>query len=213
MTRGLFITVEGLEGAGKSTGIEAITLELDRRNIPFVSTREPGGTLLGERVRDMLLAKSDVPMAAMTELLLMFAARCEHVEKVVEPALVAGRWVICDRFTDSSFAYQGGGRGIPADQITTLERLSIAGAIPDHTFILDVPVVEGLRRAGKTGELDRFESEEVAFFERARAVFLARAETSSRYHVIDAAARIDVVQEEVTKLLCGLIGTLEGIDS
>ena len=156
MRKGAFVTIEGLEGAGKSSSISTIKDVLDTHQIAYTTTREPGGTDLGERIRDLLLASSESPMYPMTELLLMFAARHEHVERIICPKLADGCWVICDRFLDSSYAYQGGGRQIPLDVIETLEQISLANVSPDYTFVLDVPVGEGLKRAGGVNAPDRF---------------------------------------------------------
>lgn len=205
MARGILITIEGLEGAGKSTSIESLSALLDDRDISYVTTREPGGTDLGEQVREILLAHTEEPMHAMTELLLMFAARTEHVNKIISPALEAGCWVICDRFTDSSFAYQGGGRGLDLEDIAKLENITLAGVRPDYTLILDVPTKEGLARAGSHRSLDRFETEENAFFERARQVFLNRSKDSDRYHLIDAARPAAAVQKDTAQWLLSIV--------
>jgi len=195
------VTIEGLEGAGKSSCIATIASALSRHEIPFITTREPGGTELGEGIRDILLASSESPMYPMTELLLMFAARYEHVERVIEPKLNEGCWVICDRFVDSSYAYQGGGRGLELDVIETLEKISLADVSPDYTFVLDVPVNEGLKRAGGVGAPDRFEQENIDFFDRARQVFLLRAKNNPKYCVVDAAKSEEEVQEAIREYL------------
>ncbi len=195
------MTIEGLEGAGKSSCIATIASALSRHEIPFITTREPGGTELGEGIRDILLASSESPMYPMTELLLMFAARYEHVERVIEPKLNEGCWVICDRFVDSSYAYQGGGRGLELDVIETLEKISLADVSPDYTFVLDVPVNEGLKRAGGVGAPDRFEQENIDFFDRARQVFLLRAKNNPKYCVVDAAKSEEEVQEAIREYL------------
>ena len=195
------MTIEGLEGAGKSSCIATIASALSRYEIPFITTREPGGTELGEGIRDILLASSESPMYPMTELLLMFAARYEHVERVIEPKLNEGCWVICDRFVDSSYAYQGGGRGLELDVIETLEKISLADVSPDYTFVLDVPVNEGLKRAGGVGAPDRFEQENIDFFDRARQVFLLRAKNNPKYCVVDAAKSEEEVQEAIREYL------------
>lgn len=205
MLRGRLITIEGLEGAGKSTSIDTIATQLNDHGVPFITTREPGGTDLGENVRKILLAHADIPMHAMTELLLMFAARVEHVDKIITPAIEAGRWVICDRFTDSSYAYQGGGRGLALEDIATLESILLPDIKPDYTLMLDVPVEEGLARAARHSSLDRFEQEEVAFFERARQVFLKRSEAHDRFYVIDAARAVASVQENIAQWIVSVI--------
>ena len=201
MSRGAFVTIEGLEGAGKSSCVASIAATLSKRDIPFITTREPGGTELGEGIRDIFLAASESPMYPMTELLLMFAARYEHVERVIEPKLDAGFWVICDRFVDSSYAYQGGGRGLELDVIETLEQISLADVSPDYTFVLDVPVNEGLKRAGRVGAPDRLEQENIDFFDRARQVFLQRAKDNPKYCVVDAAKSEEEVQEAIREYL------------
>ena len=201
MNRGAFLTVEGLEGAGKSSSIKIISEVLEQKNIPYICTREPGGTLLGERVRKALLSKSQEPMQPMTELLLMFACRVEHIARVIEPQLRDGNWVVCDRFTDSSFAYQGGGRGLNFGVIQSLEDLTLPKIRPNHTFILDVPVAEGLRRASRRGESDRFEQEDIDFFERARKVFLDRSRADKVYSVVDASNSEEQVQTDIKKYL------------
>ena len=203
--RGRFITVEGVEGVGKSTNIAFIQSILDGKGIPFLATREPGGTELGEGIRKLLLDKGQHGMTAMTELLLMFAARVQHVEQVIKPALAAGQWVICDRFTDSSYAYQGGGRELPIELITSLEKLAINDFRPDCTFILDMPVETGLSRAENVGEKDRFESEQVEFFNRVREVFITRAEKNKRFHIVNAAQALEKVQAKIREVLVPLI--------
>jgi len=208
--RGCFVTIEGVEGVGKSTNIAFMEQYLAAAGIPFVSTREPGGTPLGEQVRTLLLRPGDTPMAPMTELLLMFAARAEHVERVIRPALAGGRWVLCDRFTDSSYAYQGAGRGIPAETIAAIEAASLGGMVPDATLILDLAVSEGLARAERVGAKDRFERESGDFFTRVRAGFLARAGQSGRYRVIDAGATLAEVQRQVAAWLDTLVADWRG---
>ena len=203
--RGRFITVEGAEGAGKSTNIAFIQSILEERGIPSTATREPGGTELGEGVRQLLLDKKQQGMTAVTELLLLFAARAQHVEQVIKPALERGHWVICDRFTDSSYAYQGGGRELPAEMISSLEKLAIQDFRPDCTFILDLPVETGLSRAASVGVKDRFESEQVEFFNRVREVFIMRAGEDQRFHVVDASQALEQVQQEILTVLASLL--------
>jgi dTMP kinase len=197
MTRGKFITLEGIDGAGKSTHISWLANHLEQRGIKVVRTREPGGTPLGETLRDLLL---NLPMHLETEALLMFAARREHLDKVIEPALAAGTWVISDRFTDASFAYQGGGRGLALDRLRTLETWVQGDFQPDLTFLFDVPVAVARKRMGSQSSLDRFELEGEGFFERVRAAYLARAANApNRIRVIDAResiANIRVVLEK-----------------
>lgn len=189
MNGGRFITLEGLEGAGKSSRALELKAFLERHGKPVLLTREPGGTPLGERLRELLLAPTDAPMAPLTELLLMFAARSEHVERVILPALAAGTWVLCDRYVDASYAYQGGGRGLGAAPVAALEALLPPRARPDLTVLLDLPVEIGLARARHRGAADRFERETIEFYERVRAAYLERArQAPQRYCVIDAAA-------------------------
>ena len=184
--RGRFITVEGMEGAGKSTHLDAIRRRIEDRGFEVTLTREPGGTPLGESIRELLLDPSNQAMHADTELLLVFAARAEHIARVIRPALESGRWVVSDRFTDASYAYQGGGRGIAAQRIATLEQWVQGELRPDLTLVLDVPVQVGLQRIGCRGQSDRFEREGEPFFERIRASYLERARTApARYRVID----------------------------
>lgn len=203
--RGRFITIEGVEGVGKSTNIAFIQSILDGNGIPFLATREPGGTELGEGIRKLLLDKRQRGMTAVTELLLLFAARAQHVEQVIKPALAVGQWVICDRFTDSSYAYQGGGRELPIELITSLEKLAINDFRPDCTFILDMPVETGLSRAENIGEKDRFESEQAEFFNRVREVFITRAKEDKRFHIVDAAQDLEQVQAEIRDVLIPLM--------
>jgi len=199
---GRFITVEGGEGAGKSTSLDFIRecLELPGRDV--VITREPGGTVLGEEVRALLLGHRDDGMSEEAELLLMFAARAEHLARVIRPALTRGAWVVCDRFTDATYAYQGGGRGVDVGKIATLENWVQGELRPDLTLILDLPVCDGMARAGRRGAADRFESESLAFFERVRRVYLERAVAEpQRCRVIDAGQSIDDVQRQIAAVL------------
>jgi len=204
-TPGRFVTVEGIEGVGKSTQIARISRALSERGIEHVVTREPGGTVLAERIRALVLeAGKEVP-AATAELLLMFAARSQHLEQLIEPNLKAGRWVLCDRFTDATYAYQGGGRGLSAEAIAQLESLVQGSRRPDLTVLLDAPVAVGLARAGKrnqTGGSDRFEDERAEFFERVRRAYLARAAAfPARIKVVDAAAAAEQVSARILELL------------
>ncbi|MBT4160248.1 MAG: dTMP kinase [Gammaproteobacteria bacterium] len=200
MSGGKFITIEGVEGVGKSTNIALVESLIRNHGHEVLLTREPGGTATGERIRDILLDKEEQRMTAMTELLLMFAARAQHVEEIIKPALAKGFWVISDRFTDSSFAYQGGGRELGAGPVEQLENLVLSEFRPDLTLVLDVDVMTGLERATAETEADRFEMEHRDFFERVRAAFLARA-SLSRYRVIDAAGSIEMVQAEIGKVI------------
>jgi len=201
-SRGQFITFEGTEGVGKSTQLENAASVLKAMNIDVVVTREPGGTPMAESIRELLLTPRDEPVNDLTELLLMFAARAQHLHTRILPELAAGRWVLCDRFTDATFAYQGGGRGVSADAIATLETLVQGDVRPDHVVLLDAPVETGMARARHRGELDRFEREAVAFFERIRQTYLERAASApQRYHRVNAARPLEAVSEEVAGLL------------
>ena len=181
MSGGQFITFEGIDGAGKSTQIEFLVERLRAQGHDVLVTREPGGTSLGERLRELLLAET---MDARTETLLMFAARAEHLAKVIRPALAAGRWVVCDRFTDASYAYQGGGRGVPKADIEALERWVHPDLQPDRTLLFDLaPEVAALRLA-VARRADRFEAEEAEFFARVRAVYLERVRRDSRRFLV-----------------------------
>lgn len=193
-----FITIEGIEGVGKSTNIEFITRSLSRAGVDWVVTREPGGTELAERIRALLLENHNEPMSEMTELLLIFAARAQHITQVIRPALAAGRWVISDRFTDATYAYQGGGRGLSAESIAKLETLVQQELRPDLTFILDLDPAVGLERARQRASLDRFEQEKIGFFERVRQCYLQRAMAEpQRCVVIDAGRPLEQVQEDI----------------
>jgi len=201
LTRGLFITIEGGEGVGKSTNMAFIEKFLSDHGVDLLVTREPGGTPLGEDIRELLLQLRQEPVAPMAELLLMFAARAQHIQQVIEPALSAGKWVLCDRFTDASYAYQSGGRGMDAQNIRQLETLVQAELRPDYTLLLDAPVDIGMARARGRGVLDRFEQEEMDFFQRVRDTYLQLAEESSgRYHVIDATRTLEAVQAHLEKV-------------
>lgn len=200
-SRGLFITVEGGEGVGKSTNMALLQEHLEQRGVDLVVTREPGGTRLGEALREQLLQITETPLAPTAELLLIFAARAQHLQEVIEPALAAGKWVLCDRFTDATYAYQGGGRQLPVAQVRELEQLVQGDLRPDCTLLLDAPVAVGMSRAEGRGELDRFEQEQLAFFERVRATYLQLAEESSgRFRVIDAARTLAEVQQQILKV-------------
>jgi dTMP kinase len=199
--RGLFITVEGGEGVGKSTNIAFLDQQLRDRGVDLLVTREPGGSKLGEALRQLLLDVNEESVDPMAELLMMFAARAQHITTRIEPALAAGRWVLCDRFTDATYAYQCGGRGIARSAVAALEDLVQKQLRPDCTLLLDAPVSTGMARARQRGELDRFEQEELAFFERVRATYLDLAESSSgRYRIIDASAPLEAVQKQLLKI-------------
>lgn len=184
---GRLITLEGGEGAGKSTLLAGLREHFRRTGQDLLYTREPGGTPVGEAIRALVLDPAHRGIAAETELLLMFAARAQLVRETLRPALAAGRWVLCDRFTDASYAYQGGGRGVDASRIAELERLATGGLEPDLTLLLDLPVAHGRARARQRGDADRIEAERDDFFERVRAAYLARAHADpDRFCVIDA---------------------------
>ena len=202
MSRGKFITIDGLEGAGKSTQIDFIKKYLSDRNRDVFLTREPGGTDLGERLRVLLLDKNIDAMNSDTELLLIFAARNEHVKKVIVPKLEQGVWVISDRFTDASYAYQGGGRGIPLERIGELEQWTLQDFVPDMTFLLDLDVELGLSRVEQRGEKDRFEEEHKDFFNKVREIFSNRASKyPERIKLIDASKNIDETSSQIKKIL------------
>jgi dTMP kinase len=199
---GKFITVEGIEGVGKSTNMAFIHRQLQAAGWDVLVTREPGGTPLAEAIRTLLLDPAFTGMDMLCELQLMFAARAEHLAKVIRPALAAGRWVLCDRFTDATYAYQGGGRGVDAAVIARLEDLVQGGFRPDLTLLLDVPVELGLSRARQRGELDRFEQEEIEFFERVRQAYLDMARRHpGRYRIIDASQSLEAVQQLIRECL------------
>ncbi|MDX1253032.1 MAG: dTMP kinase [Gammaproteobacteria bacterium] len=200
--QGRFIVIEGIEGVGKSTNLEFIRQELEAEGKRVVVTREPGGTPLGEEIRSLVLSHREDGMASDTELLLMFAARAEHLAKVIVPALAAGRWVLSDRFTDATYAYQGGGRGIPRQRIAEMEAWVQGRLRPDLTLLLDVPVAVGLQRAGRRSAPDRFEAEQTAFFERVRRTYLDLARLHpQRYRVIDASQPLEDVQQSIKEVL------------
>ncbi len=208
-SKGIFISLEGSEGVGKSTSLNFIKQHIESLGHQVVVTREPGGTPLAEEIRDLLLSKRDESVEINTELLLMFAARCQHVEQVIKPALAKGIWVICDRFVDASYAYQGGGRGIDRDKIKALEEWCLQGFAPDLTVLLDMSVEQGLERTKLRGEADRFEVEKMAFFENIRKVYLKRAENEpERISVVDASPSIEEVQRTLKGLLDSKFGSI-----
>lgn len=211
--RGKFIVLEGGEGVGKSTNLAFVRTCLEAAGLSVRMTREPGGTRLGERLRDILLqADVDEPMTPDAELLLMFAARAQHIARVIAPALTAGRWVVCDRFTDATYAYQGGGRGLPMDKIADLERWVQGDLRPDLVLLLDAPAGVGLKRVRRRGSADRFEREEEAFFERVRAVYRARAGEciNQRYAVVDAGQELAQVQARIEAVIKDFLAGMEG---
>lgn len=188
MMPGRFITIEGGEGAGKSTMLARISGWLEARGHEVIRTREPGGTVLAEKIRAILLDDEHAALCSQAELLLVFASRAQHLEEVIRPALDRGQTVLCDRFTDATWAYQGGGRQIPASLISGLEQMVHGDLQPDLTFLLDLPVEVGLERASQRSVADRFEQESMQFFERVRRAYLDRAAAhSNRFAVIDAA--------------------------
>lgn len=205
-SRGLFITVEGGEGVGKSTNMSYLQNHLARQGVDLIVTREPGGTVLGESIRELLLQVRQEQVVSDAELLLVFAARAQHIAQVIEPALAAGKWVVSDRFTDATYAYQGGGRGLPVSRIRELEQLVQGELRPDYTLLLDAPVELGMSRARGRGELDRFEQEQAEFFGRVRNSYLQLArESSGRYHVVDASRTLEEVQADLDTICSELM--------
>ncbi len=197
-----FITVEGVEGAGKTTQFAFIRDFLEAAGKRVLLTREPGGTVLGEEIRTLLLGHRQEGLASDTELLLLFAARAEHLRQVIRPALAAGTWVLCDRFTDASYAYQGGGRGIAPARIAVLEDWVQGPLRPDLTVLFDLPVEQGLVRVGRRGQADRFESEAPAFFQRVRNAYLnLAAQHPQRYRIVNANRSVTAVRSEVAAIL------------
>lgn len=206
MQRGKFLTIEGTEGVGKSTNLAFVYDWLKARGLDVIVTREPGGTPMAEEVRSLLLSKRDEPVDETAELLLVFAARAQHLAQVIKPALARGAWVLSDRFTDATYAYQGGGRGLNKAVIEELEQLVQGDLRPDLTLILDIDVELGLNRARQRGELDRFESETISFFERVRTAYQQRAESApDRYRLINAGATLPEVQAEIDSVLSELL--------
>lgn len=198
-------------GSGKSTNRDYLAARLREQGVDVVMTREPGGTPLAERIRELLLAPSDEPMAVDTELLLMFAARAQHLAEVIRPALARGAVVLCDRFTDATYAYQGGGRGLSVERIAILESFVQGELRPDLTLVFDLPVEVGLARAAARGRLDRFEQEGQAFFEAVRQAYLQRAaQQPQRYSLLDAAQPLGAVQRAIDALLPGLLERCRG---
>ncbi|RUM52571.1 MAG: dTMP kinase [Methylococcus sp.] len=203
--RGRFITLEGGEGVGKSTNLEFLEQTLRQKGLPVVVTREPGGTSTAERIRSLLLDKDQGPLALESELLLVFAARADHLKQVICPALEQGSWVLCDRFTDATYAYQGGGRGMNPAHIEYLELWIQQGLQPDLTLLFDAPVNLGMSRVVQRGERDRFEVEEMDFFERIRQAYLDRAgRNPGRIRVIDAGRPIEEVKADVLRIVLEL---------
>lgn len=202
MNKAKFITFEGVDGAGKSTHLAWFADTLRQRGHDVLVTREPGGTPLGESLREILLNQ---PMQAETEALLMFASRCEHVTQVIQPALQRGTWVISDRFSDASFAYQGGGRGVPVEKLEQLENWVHAELQPDLTLLFDIPVEVARQRLSNNLTLDRFEQEKSQFFEKVRMAYLARSQKSpSRFAVIDAQKNLQEVKVTLEKIISSI---------
>jgi len=208
--RGRFITLEGLEGVGKTTNREFIETILTDRGLDILVTREPGGTDLGEQLRHLLL-HATAPVSPEAELMMMAASRKQHTVEVIEPALAAGKWVLCDRYADASYAYQGGGRELGIDVVAALHDLLRIDLQPDLTFLLDMPIADGLKRVATRGKPDRIEKEALAFFERARAAYLQRAQAQpARIKIIDASLSIEAVQAQVRTLLSAFLNNQHG---
>ena len=206
--RGRFITMEGGEGAGKSTMMGHVADWLENAGHRVVRTREPGGTDLAEKLREILLDRNNISLSGRAELLLLFAARAQHLEELIRPALVRGDWVLCDRFTDATWAYQGGGRGLPRDEIGSLETLVHGDLQPDLTLLLDLPVELGMKRAARRSQADRFEQESTLFFERVRNAYLERAQAApERFAVIDAASNMEEVWSQIKSVLHQRMGS------
>jgi len=206
MARGMFITVEGVEGVGKSTNMDFIAERIIAAGFTVLRSREPGGTPMAERIREMLLQHGDEPLPDLAELLLFFASRTLNIENSIRPALAAGTWVLCDRFTDASRAYQGAGRGLDMDRINTLAEWAHGDLNPDKTVLLDAPAEVGMQRAKNRGETDRLESEQMSFYTRVRGQYLALAESEpDRFAVIDASQPLSAVQDQIAIVIDQLI--------
>lgn len=206
MSQGKFITLEGGEGVGKTTNLSFIRQFLEKQGISVIATREPGGTVLAEKLRHSLLENQGEAISEKTELLLMFAARSQHITNVINPVLERGDWVLCDRFTDATYAYQGGGRGVDTHLIAWLEQFVQAGLQPDLTLLFDAPIELGMQRAKKRGVLDRFENEQLSFFNKVRNAYLQRAQQyPERMKILDAAQPLEKVQNDIQYLLQSLI--------
>ncbi len=205
--KGKFITLEGGEGVGKTTNVPFIKDYLQARNIPVVVTREPGGTHLAEKIRELLLRSNDEVVTSHAEILLIFAARAQHLNHVIKPALTQGQWVLCDRFTDATYAYQGGGRGMSLTAINWLENFVQDDLRPDLTLLLDIPVEIGMARAkNRGGELDRFETEHLDFFNQVRQVYLQQAQQyPERIKIIKADQPLEGIQKEIIEHLTSLL--------
>lgn len=211
MNKGRFITLEGGEGVGKSSNMAFIVDLLNEAGVDFIQTREPGGTPLAEEIRQLLLTPRDEHMDELSELLLVFAARAQHLARTIRPALAAGTWVLCDRFTDATVAYQGAGRGLSLSTIAQLRALVHRDLQPDMTLLLDAPVEIGMSRASERGELDRFEQEQMSFFERVRQGYIDQAQADpDRYRIIDASQSLSDVQADIRDVLMPWLSQADG---
>jgi dTMP kinase len=200
--RGRFITIEGGEGAGKSTVMSRVAAWLEGAGHRVITTREPGGTVLAEKLRDILLDRNNISLSGQAELLLMFAARSQHLDELIRPSLARGDCILCDRFTDATWAYQGGGRGLPREEIATLENLVHGDLQPDLTLLLDLQVQQGMQRAAARSQADRFELESINFFEKVRAAYLERADAApERFAVVDASLNVEAVWAQIQLIL------------
>jgi len=202
MKKGLFITLEGIEGAGKSTVVDFIEDFLTKEGHDVIKTREPGGTVIGEQIRKILLGNENYTLTYDTELLLVFSARAQHIQEVILPALSLGKIILCDRFTDASYAYQGGGRGIDASRINLLEKWVQGDLRPNLTLLFDLDVSIGMQRTKKRSDADRFEREEINFFEKIRNTYLERAKNEpQRFRIINSASSLENVKEQIVTIL------------
>ena len=202
MKKGLFITLEGIEGAGKSTAVDFIEDFLTKEGHDVIKTREPGGTVIGDQIREILLKNENYTLTYDTELLLVFSARAQHIQEVILPALSSGKIILCDRFTDASYAYQGGGRGIDASRINLLEKWVQGDLRPNLTLLFDLDVSIGMQRTKKRSDADRFEREEINFFEKIRNTYLERAKNEpQRFRIINSASSLESVKEQIITIL------------
>ena len=206
MKKGLFITLEGIEGAGKSTAVDFIEDFLTKEGHDVIKTREPGGTVIGEQIREILLKNENYTLTYDTELLLVFSARAQHIQEVILPALSSGKIILCDRFTDASYAYQGGGRSIEASRINLLEKWVQGDLRPNLTLLFDLDVSIGMQRTKKRSDADRFEREEINFFEKIRNTYLERAKNEpQRFRIINSASSLESVKEQIITILKGFL--------
>ena len=202
MKKGLLITLEGIEGAGKSTAVDFIEDFLTKKGHDVIKTREPGGTVIGEQIREILLKNENYTLTYDTELLLVFSARAQHIQEVILPALSSGKIILCDRFTDASYAYQGGGRDIDASRINLLEKWVQGDLRPNLTLLFDLDVSIGMQRTKKRSDADRFEREEINFFEKIRNTYLERAKKEpQRFRIINSASSLENVKEQIVSIL------------